>query len=356
MNVNRRKFLKRVGTATVAAASLSLPHIQRANATDEIRLITWESYGSEPVIADFVKKTGINVSRTFTSSNDEYMAKLAAGGGDYDVVVIVTNLAQRAIKSGFIEPLELSQLPNFKDLYPRFQTLSYYQSDGRTYGAPSFWGVNPITLNADVIPARSDFGILFDPQYKGKIAMWDDMSTLAMTAKWMGMKNVWDMTDEELDQVKAKLIEQRPLVRKYWTQAGECIELFASGEVVAATSWDYVTHELAKAGHNVRSPWFEGTTAWCDAHTIVKDTKRREAAHKFVNHMISAELQALFAKTNLYRPVTPKAREFTGDELWQKIGMADAEKTLPDAEFWDDIPRRSKYLQVWNEIKSAPAE
>ena len=37
----------------------------------------------------------------------------------------------------------------------------------------------PLTFNAEVIPDRNDFGVLFDPQFKGKIAMWEDVSTLA---------------------------------------------------------------------------------------------------------------------------------------------------------------------------------
>ena len=47
----------------------------------------------------------------------------------------------------------------------------------------------------------------------------------------MGYDNVWDLSDEELEAVKARLIEQKPLLRKYWTRAGELIELFQTGEI-----------------------------------------------------------------------------------------------------------------------------
>jgi len=356
MHISRREF---IGTLSIApavalATATGLGRPRPAKAADELRLITWEGYATDDIIKAFVDSTGTTVARTYIGSNDEYMAKLAAGGGDYDMVVIVTSLAQQAIKSGFVEPLDLEKIPNFRQLYPEFQTLKYYQHEGRTYGVPTYWGLVPLTFNADVIPDRNDFEVLFDPQFKGRISMWDDISTLAQVARWMGFQNVWDLTDEQLEAVKAKMIEQKPLVRKYWTQAGELIELFASGEVVAAVSWDYVTQELLKAGHRVRQPRYKEAMAWSDSHLIVKGTPKRDLAHAFINHMVAPKTQALIAEVNLYRVTNPNAKEHMDSALWQLLDMDAAPELLPTTEFWGEVPRRAKYLEIWNEIKAAP--
>ncbi len=363
MRVTRRKFLTGASAAVgvgAGAKALGVTSPRRAWAGEELRLITWEGYASDEIIADFVADTGATVSRTYISSNDEYMAKLAAGGGDYDMAVIVTSYAQQAIKLGFIEPLDIGKLPNFKNLYPKFQDFHYYQKDGNIYGAPSYWGLIPVTVNAEAIPDRNDFGILFDPQFKGKIAMWDDLPTLAQVARWMGITNIWDMNDEELAAVKAKLLEQRPLVRKYWGQPGELIDLFASGEVVAAVSWDYVTQELLKQGFKVRQPNYENAMAWSDSHTIVAGTPKRDLAHAFIDHMIGPKAQALIASVNLYRVTNPLAKEYMeaiDPKLWNDmLSMDTGGAQLPVTDFWDDMPRRAKYLEVWNEVKAAPAE
>ncbi|MGH6920273.1 MAG: ABC transporter substrate-binding protein, partial [Geminicoccaceae bacterium] len=348
MKLTKRQFLGRLyGSAAALATTASLPRLLKpARAADALRLITWKGYAEDEAIKGFVDRTGVNVERIYVSSNDEYMAKLAAGGGDYDMVVVVTSLGQQAIKAGFLEPLDIEKLPNFQNLYPEFKTLRYYQHDGKTYGVPTYWGMVPMTFNAEAIPDRSDFDVLFDPQFKGRISMWDDISTLAQVARWMGMDNVWDLDDSQLALLKAKMIEQKPLVRKYWSQPGELIELFASGEVVAAISWDYVTLELLKAGHKVRQPPFKEAMGWADAHTIIAGTQKRDLAHQFIDHMISAEAQGIIGEINGTRPTNPLAKEFTSADLWAMLSMEDTPDQLPTTDFWDEVPRRGRYLET----------
>lgn len=353
MHLTRRNFLNSVSATVGAAAAFTVFRPSDGRAAGELRMMTWEGYATDDIIKQFVETTGITVSRTYMGSNDEYMAKLAAGGAEYDLVVIVTSFAQQAIRQGFIEPLDLAKVPNFAKLYPEFQSLRFYQNEGQTYGAPTYWGLVPLTFNAEVIPDRNDFGVLFDPQYKGRIAMWEDVSTLAQVARWMGITNIWDMNDEELERVKAKMIEQKPLVRKYWTQAGEAIDLFASGEVVAALSWDYITQELLKGGFKVRQPEYDNAMAWCDAHTIAKGSPNKDMAHQFIDYMIGAHAQALIADVNLYRVTNPEAKSAMKPELWEFLKMDSAVGQLPVTEFWAEVPRRAKYLEVWNEIKAA---
>ena len=355
MRLSRRKFV--AGAASAAGiAALSGVASKRSYAGETLRLMTWDGYATDEIIADFVQRTGVKVARTLIASNDEYMAKLAASSSDYDLVVITTSFAQLAIKKNFIEPLDLAKLPNFKRLYPKFQDFRYYQKDGQVYGSPTYWGLVPVTVNADVIPDRNDFGILFDPKFKGKIAMWDDLPTMAQVARWMGIKNIWTMTDDELAAVKAKLMEQRPLVRKYWSEPGELVDLFASGEVVAAVSWDYVTQQLLKQGFHARQPTYESAMAWSDSHTIVRGTPKRDLAHDFINYMISPRAQALMAQVNLYRVTTPDAKpemDKLDPKLWDFLAMTNGGAQLPETDFWDEIPRRAKYLEVWNEVKAA---
>ena len=156
--------------------------------------------------------------------------------------------------------------------------------------------------------------------------------------------------------VQAGRREQRPLVRKYWDQAGELVDLFASGEVVAAVSWDYVTQELLKKGFHVRQPAYQNAMAWADSHAVVRGTAKRDLAHAFINYMISPAAQALIAKVNLYRVTNPAAKaemDKLDPKLWGFLRMDEGGAQLPATDFWDAIPRRAKYLEVWNEVKAS---
>lgn len=343
-----------VSAVLIFAAGL-LTNTNAAHADcSELSVLTWEGYADDLWVKPFEEASGVSVARTYVGSNDEYMAKLAAGGGGYDVVVIVSSLAKRAIDAGFAEPVDLSMIPHFEEIFEPFKSVGFNRKGDVVYGVPTFWGTSPVTVNAEVIPERSDFGVLFDEEYKGRIAMWDDISTIADVANYMGFENIWTLTDEQLEQVKQKMIEQKPLVRKYWSQAGEAIELFASGEIVASNSYNYITEALRDQGHNVREFVPDRPIGWVDSQFVVSGTDCREAAHGYINHLISPEAQARIAETTGYTVTNPQSKAFMDAETWDRLYMDEGPGILASIEFWNDIPRRARYLEVWNEIKAAP--
>ena len=319
----------------------------------EIGILTWEGYVDDAWVVPFEEQTGIAVNRTYVGSNDEYMAKLAAGASEYDIVTIVSSLAERAMGAGFVEPLDPAMLPHFEQVFAGFRELKFIRADGDLYGVPTFWSTTPVTVNADVIPEGDDFGILFDPQYAGRIAMWEDVTTIADIASYMGYGNLWSLTDEQLEEVKQKMIEQKSLIRTYWSQAGEAIELFASGEIVASNSWNYITEALREEGMNVREFVPEKPLGWLDSNFVVNGSDCSAEAHAFIDHLISPKTQAQIAETTGYTVTNPESREFMEPAVWERLYMDEGPDILERIEFWQDIPRRGRYLEVWNEVKAS---
>jgi putative spermidine/putrescine transport system substrate-binding protein/spermidine/putrescine transport system substrate-binding protein len=346
--MKRRSFLK-TGVGLVIAGLLP----QRARADTELRLLTWEGYADDRWVKDFEADNGVTVSKTYVGSNDEYMAKLAAGGSDYDLVVIVSSLAKRAIDAGFVEELRPEKIPNIKQLYPRLQSLEFLSSGGKLYGVPTFIAVSPVTVDADVIPESEDFGILFDPKYSGKIALWDDVSTIGDVANWLGYENIWTLDDTQLEAVMAKLIEQKPLVRTYWSQAGEAMDLFKNKEIIATNSWSYITATLKTDGFNARDFYANPPLAALDSHFVVKGSKNSDLANKFINHIISAKSQGRIAEVSGYTPTNPGSKENMPSETWKNLRMEQMSSLINEIRFWEDIPRRARYIEIFNAVKSA---
>lgn len=326
-----------------------------AEAKQELRVVTFEGYAEPVWIEPFEEAFDAEIKTIYIGSNDEYMAKLAAdgGSGEFDVVLIVSSLAQPAIRAGFVEPLDLALLPNLDEQFESLKSISFNQHDGQTYGVCIFWGTAPMTVNAEVVPEDADYGILFDPAYAGKLAMWDDISSIADVAVYMGYENVWDLTDEQLEAVKEKMISQKPLLRKYWTRAGELIELFQTGEVVAANSWNYITNTLDAADFPVREILNDPPVSWIDNYFIAKGSKNIELAHAFINYIISAEAQAKIAEHTGYTVCNPQSKAYMDPAVWDHLYMEEADDILANSIMWEEIPRRDRYNQVWNEIKSA---
>ena len=246
---------------------------QSAQAAGELRYLGWSDYVHESWVKIFEEEHDVVVRGTYVGSNDEYMAKLAAGGGEYyDVVTIVSSLVQPSIKAGFIEPLDLDMVPNFHEMFPEFQKIDLMRGpNGEVYGAPWMWGTNPVTVNADVsIRKATTSASCSTRSTRARSLCGTIRRPLGDVANWMGYENIWDLTDEQLATMKDKMCEQKKLVRKYWSTPGEAIGMFASGEIVASNSYNYVTTELQSQGHNVREFVPEPPIGWIDTNFVVK--------------------------------------------------------------------------------------
>ncbi len=58
--------------------------------------------------------------------------------------------------------------------------------------------------------------------------------------------HLYNLTDQELDSVKKKLIELKPNIRKMWSTGGELTNLFQNHEVVIAMGWPLMTNQICK--------------------------------------------------------------------------------------------------------------
>lgn len=80
----------------------------------------------------------------------------------------------RYIKAGALKPLDLSKIPNIAKVYPEFASSDRIKGeDGKTYAIPYLWGLNPIVYRSDKYDAEPTYNTLFDPKYKGQLAMRD---------------------------------------------------------------------------------------------------------------------------------------------------------------------------------------
>jgi spermidine/putrescine-binding protein len=346
--------LRRLSCALLCATPLVLAAMA-AEAKQELRVVTFEGYAEPLWIKPFEEQFDAEVKTIYIGSNDEYMAKLAADGGkgEFDVVLVVSSLSQPAINAGFVEPLDLSLLPNLNEQFDSLKNLAFNQKDGQTYGVCIFWGTAPMAINTTVVPPDSGYGVIFDPKYAGKIAMWDDISSIADVAVYLGYENVWDLTDEQLEEVKKVMIAQKPLLRKYWTRAGELIELFQTGEIVAANAWNYIINTLQTQNFPVGEILNDPPVSWIDNYFIAKGSKNIELAHAYINYIISAETQAKIAEFTGYTVCNPKSKPYMDPKVWDNLYMEEADDILSNSIMWEEIPRRDKYNQIWNEIKSA---
>src|SRR5260370_28343142 len=234
-------------------------------------------------------------------SSDELVAKLRGGSAsNYDVISPSSDVAASIARTGLAAPLDLSKLPSYTQLSSKLRDLPLVKANGQVYGVPFMWGPNPLLYDTTIFPQPPDSWTIFcDPKYKGKISVWDDLSTVYLAAQILGFdkpdpSQVYNLTDDQLASVKRKLIELKPNIRKMWATGGELTNLFQNHEVILAMGWPLNTNDLRKLNFPIRETIAqENSTRWIDHLMITSSSTHKELSHSFLEYMIEAKTQKL---------------------------------------------------------------
>jgi len=329
--------------------------------TPTLNLLVWEGYADPSFIKGFEAQCKCKVSASYMGSSDELVAKLRGGSsGTYDVISPSSDVATMITQSGLAAPLDLAKLPSYTQLSAQLTSLPLVKSKGNVYGVPFMWGPNPLIYDTTALPQAPDsWTIFWDPKMKGKLSVWDDLSTVYMAAQVLGYdkpdpSHLYNLSDQELEAVKKKLLELKPSIRKMWSTGGELTNLFQNHEIIAAMGWPLMTNQLRKAqfpvGETIPK---ENTTGWIDHLVITAGSENKELAHQFLEYMIQAQTQKKATDVTGYTPANPQAAKFMTPEEIKDLHLDDVDNYQKHIYFWQDVPRRSKYNEIWNEVKAS---
>ena len=333
-----------------------------ARKTPTLSLLVWEGYADPSYVKAFEEQNHCKVSASYMGSSDELMTRLRSdAASNYDVISPSSDVATMIATAGLAAPLDLGKLPTYSQLSPQLTSLSLVRANGHVYGVPFMWGPNPMIYDTTAFPkAPESWNVLWDPKLKGKISVWDDLSTVYMAAQVLGYDqpdagHLYNLSDQELDAVRKKLIELKPNIRKMWSTGSELTSLFQNHEVVIAMGWPLTTNQLRKinvpVGETIPK---ENTTGWIDHLMITAASKNKELAFKFLEFMLQAETQKKVTDVTGYTPANPAAARFMTPEEQRNLHLDDVDNYQKRLYFWQNVSRRARYNEIWNEVKAAP--
>ena len=329
--------------------------------TETLSLLVWEGYADPSFLKAFEDAHHCKVVASYMGSSDELVAKLRGGSaGNYDVISPSSDVATSIVKAGLAAPLDLSKIPAYPQLSARLRESPLVKANGQTYGVPFVWGPNPLLYDTNAFPkAPESWSDLWNPKLKGKISLWDELSSVYMAAQVLGYdkpdpNQLYNLTDEQLEAVKKKLIELKPNIRKYWTTGGELTNLFQNHEITIAMGWPLMTTQLRKLNYPIGETIpKENTTGWIDHLMITAASSHKELAQAFLEYMVEPQTQKLVTDVTHYTPANPAtAQLLTSDEV-KSLHLDDPDAYMKRIYFWQDVPRRQKYTEIWNEVKNA---
>jgi len=351
-------MIRRCSLVLILLAALVLGCAKR---TPTLNLLVWEGYADPSYVKAFEEENHCRVSASYMGSSDDLVSKLRGeSAGIYDVISPSSDVATMIASAGLAAPLDISKIPSYRQLSPQLTSLPLVKMNRQTYGVPFMWGPNPLLYDTSFFAKAPDsWSSFWDPKLRSKLSVWDDLSTVYMAAQVLGYdkpdpSQLYNLTDDQLEAVRKKLLELKPNVRKIWVTGGELTNLFQNHEIVAAMGWPLNTNQLKKANFPIAEiiPK-ENTTGWIDHLMITAGSDNKDLAYKFLEYMVEAKTQKLVTDVTHYTPANPQAGRFMNADQRQSLHLDDVEDYQKHIYFWQNVPRRAKYIEIWNEVKAA---
>jgi len=254
-------------------------------------------------VTDFEKETGCKVSVKTAATSDEMVALMNEGGFD-----LVTASGDASLAGKRVQPINTDLIPSWKTVDERLQNAPWFTVKDVHYGVPYLWGPNVLMYNTDVFKdeAPKSWNVVFEEQNlpdgksnKGRVQAYDGPIYIADAALYLmkhkpelGIKNPYELNEDQYKAALDLLRGQRKLVSRYWHDAMIQIDDFKNEGVVASGSWPFQVNLLKSENAKIGSTFpEEGATGWADTTMLHVDSEHPNCAYKWFEHSLEPKVQ-----------------------------------------------------------------
>lgn len=271
-----------------------------------LRLLIWEGHAPKEFVEGFEKRIEakygfkVRLDITYLSGPEDWYD--AVRSKNIDMVMISHHFFKderfNYIQNKLLIPLDLENIPNFKNVIPALQKAEFLYSDGKVYASPVSQGPYGLAYNSNLVKEQpASWDILWDERYKGKyvIGANEYIYNCNITALALGYpaKSISSYDALNNKEFRDKLRQLAVNAHSFWVGVDKPENL--SGHSVA-TSWGDSLGPLKKSGE----PWKmaepeEGMPCWIDNYAITwalaDKPKLKKIAEEYINGLLSREYQ-----------------------------------------------------------------
>lgn len=317
----------------------------------ELRTFTYSDTIDPQILDPFAQEQSELDLKTATfESLDEAAAKIRAGFST-DVIEVCLDEAEPLLADDLLAPIDTAKLTHWDDLSATFREADGVSVDGDVMMVPASAGPHGLIYSTDAFPEGLDsYAALYDPANAGNVALdgsW--LTAIADSAMAFGIEDPMSMTDEQVNEVKDKMIAAKDQFRTIAKSDSDMANLFKSGEIVLADGGRGTAEEINGNGGAVT--WVapeEGSLSWVCGLGISSESKNLDAAYAFIDYYISQPAQAVVG--DLGYVITNELAVADVSEEYQETADPSA---LADTRPQIEPENAAVWRRAWQEIKAA---
>lgn len=321
---------------------------------NKLNLFIWSEYIDPKIIESFEKEFDCKVTVDLYEDNESMVAKLQGGGTSlYDIVVPSDYIIPSMIANKLLAPIRHENVPNMKNLDPRFANREY--DAGNKFTAPYQWGTVGIYMRREKGEKVDDtWGLVFDPKKDaGSFLLMDDTrATIGAALKYKGYS--LNTTDKkQLREARDVLLEAKKKSQGFEGGVGGKNKVLAhvvkmamvyNGDAVRGMKEDADTYFFVPR---------EGGEIWLDNMAIPAKAPHRDMAEKFINYILDAKIGAQLSNFNQYATPNKASLELITPADLQNTAIYPTAEQMKKLEFIRDLGSKGPwYDELWTSIKS----
>ena len=344
-------------TAIIAVASFTTnaiaqePLKELGKGEGALSIVAWAGYierGETDKNYDWVTKfeadTGCKVTVKTAATSDEMVALMNEGG--FDLVTASGDASLRLVAGKRVQPINTDLIPSWKTIDERLQNAPWHTVNGVHYGTPYVWGPNVLMYNTEAFKdqAPTSWKVVFEEMTladgksnKGRVQAYDGPIYVADAALYLmkhkpelGIKDPYELNEDQYKAALELLRGQRQLVGRYWHDAMIQIDDFKNEGVVASGSWPFQVNLMKAEGAKIASTFpEEGVTGWADTTMLHAESAHPNCAYMWMEHSLSPKVQgdvSAWFGTVPSVPAACKGNELLTDEGCTTNGYDNFEK------------------------------
>jgi spermidine/putrescine transport system substrate-binding protein len=329
-------------------------------AKGELTISNWPGYidpGPNGTVAEFEDKTGVKVDYIEDiNSNDSFFGKLQpqleqGESGGRSLFVVADYMAEQMHDLGYLQEFEHDDLPTaFENLRPSLESPPF--DPGRKFTMPWQGGMTGIWVDTAKAPEIKSVNDLFDPKYKGKVTMLDELrETPALVMLAEGVDPAQASAEEWLKAIdKLDAAAESGQIRRF--TGNDYTEDLTAGNIVAAIGWSGDASLIENPNAEWRMPT-EGCVVWSENMVIPVGAPNTAAALAWMNFVYRPEVAAdITAYVEYISPVegVKEILEKQGSEL------AESEIVFPTDQFTRNCtgqntpPELDRVNEAWQNV------
>lgn len=356
MKKTTRRICKLIILTMLITSSLIMSTSCRSGENGQVYVYCYGDYFDPMLIDQFEEETGIMVIPDYYDTAEEMYTVLENNATTYDCVCTSDYMIQRMIDAGMLGELNMSNIPDIKNISEVYMKKSEGFDPGNKYSVPYQAGVSGILYNTKMVGdvEIDSWDDLWNEKFKGQMVMPDSVRDAFMIGLKKNGYSLNSTNEAEIKKAADELIKQKPLVYKYANDSAR--DLLADGSAALGVVWngEYAyTKDLNEDVEFVVPK--EGTEFFIDSWVIPKDAANKDKAEQWINFLCKAEVAAQNFDYLYYTTPNEAALDIIEDEeALENEAIFPSEETIDACESLKTLDSKTTelYSNYWKKVKA----